>query len=689
MNIEQILKKYNIDYRIENEYYYINGVPHYITFAQEVNNEPDNLRIQTARKSIQDVIRTHVNDDKIKVKIWALYPEENSCKVAEFFDGLDDVSLLQGNKSLKFKKSDYGDPGTVVLSKMLYNAKLFHLYNKEEEEEPDLKLNIQPESDIYSFFKNMNYKPWNAISEFVDNSTASYFEGNHQIILNSLGDFDHLQINIDYYNDEKMLIVEDNAYGMSLKDFKRAFRLKDAPQDKSGRNEFGMGLKTAAFWFGKKLTVISTEYGSNKEYELTLDTDILDEQKLKNMTIIERKVPISNHGTRVIIEKIYSDRELVGGRTIGRIGEELTTIYRRDLLGINSLDTDRKVEIRYNGKKLQVENQRYISVYNKMYDYLDLFKEKNHDYPYLLDLEKKEQLFKKFTFNIDHLNKFYHVKCIMGFLNQPSAKNAGFILYRRGRVIEGNIGRFNKPEAIFGAPNSFESQRLFGEIDLDEIQVSQSKDSFLWPEELQDKIYSEILERIKDLIFIIRNFKKEDKLPEGYEVENTDPTKVISVINERQVYKSSSELDELSKRNIENQVAIIKEQYFKDNQKVIDDKIAEEILEYKSVKKPSSEIYEWDGIRYKIIYKNMGDFISIFNSESDNSDYDVYINVSHDFLANFTLNLEFLTVITEFSLAIVTSDIKFNLKSNALSGENKVNLRYIPYINKFISNRSG
>jgi|GEM_PF-6503576 len=33
---------------------------------------------------------------------------------------------------------------------------------------------------------------------------------------------------------------------MEIEDFKRAIILNSPPKDKSGRNEFGMGLKTAA-----------------------------------------------------------------------------------------------------------------------------------------------------------------------------------------------------------------------------------------------------------------------------------------------------------------------------------------------------------------------------------------------------------------------------------------------------------
>lgn len=37
------------------------------------------------------------------------------------------------------------------------------------------EFNIQPKAGILGVFSRLNYKPWYAIGEFVDNSTASFF----------------------------------------------------------------------------------------------------------------------------------------------------------------------------------------------------------------------------------------------------------------------------------------------------------------------------------------------------------------------------------------------------------------------------------------------------------------------------------------------------------------------------------
>lgn len=681
--IDEILNNYNVNYIRKNEFYFIDGLKYYITFASEVNNEPDNLRIQTGNKVMQSIIKQHLDNSEDKPIIWVLYPMQFSCLVAEFSESLDDENLLNGNKSLKFKKTDFGEPGSVNFSSMQYKARLFHLFKKIEKIDTNMTINIQPESDIYSYFKNFSYKVWNALGEFVDNSTASYFEKDHQDILNALDDFETLKVIIEYDKIDHTIKVIDNAFGMELSDFKRAFRLKDAPIDKSGRNEFGMGLKTAAFWFGKCLTVESTEYGSTNKYILTLDTDILDTEKPKEMEIEKIKVPQSLHGTTVTISKIYQDREITGSRTIGRIIKELSTMYRRDILGVNSKDKNRHVKIYFNGKELEAESQKYSTIYKKMFVYHEEFKSKNPNYEFLMDLNSKKTLYKKEKFHVEHNGIFHHIRVIIGFLNITGASNAGLVLYRRGRVIEGRVGEFLKPDIIYGAPNSFESQRLFGEVDLDDVPVTQSKDGFSWSEDLQEKIYKAINERILDLKYIIQKFNKNDRLPEGFEVENSDPTAVIREINDEQIAMTSEQLENIDKIHKDNQIQDIIERERIQKNKLITSEEAEKILISKSIEKASEEIYLFDGIKYQILFTNSGNFISVSNPNEDEEkicDKVVRINIAHDLFAKFSNNQDFKYIITKIALAIVTAEVN-------LGEEHIIILRFRSLINKFISNR--
>ena len=42
-------------------------------------------------------------------------------------------------------------------------------------------LNIQPQAGVLGVFSRLNYKPWYAIAEFVDNSTQSYYSNKKEL----------------------------------------------------------------------------------------------------------------------------------------------------------------------------------------------------------------------------------------------------------------------------------------------------------------------------------------------------------------------------------------------------------------------------------------------------------------------------------------------------------------------------
>ncbi len=112
------------------------------------------------------------------------------------------------------------------------------------------KINIRPTSSVYATYKRLSYQPWTAIAEFVDNSTQSFYDHKDELMAQKYAK--GLTVTIDYITDKNgdSLVIHDNAYGMEWNDFQRAIILDKPPVNTDGRNEFGMGLKTAACWFG-------------------------------------------------------------------------------------------------------------------------------------------------------------------------------------------------------------------------------------------------------------------------------------------------------------------------------------------------------------------------------------------------------------------------------------------------------
>ena len=105
------------------------------------------------------------------------------------------------------------------------------------------ELDIRPEAGILGVFSRLSYKAWYAIAEFVDNSTQSFFSNEDKLNQEKIS---QVHIQIKYLPNENELIITDDAYGMEIEDFKRSVKLDSKSEHSDTRNEFGMGLKTAA-----------------------------------------------------------------------------------------------------------------------------------------------------------------------------------------------------------------------------------------------------------------------------------------------------------------------------------------------------------------------------------------------------------------------------------------------------------
>src|SRR3954464_8255551 len=122
-------------------------------------------------------------------------------------------------------------------------------------------VNMQIGLEVIRSYRRLAYTPWYALAEFVDNSTQSYRD--NKDILNAAYEKEHSQlcIKISYDRDADILVIRDNAMGMSLAQLRRALQIGRAPSSTAGLSQFGLGLKTAACWFGDKWSVKTKKLG--------------------------------------------------------------------------------------------------------------------------------------------------------------------------------------------------------------------------------------------------------------------------------------------------------------------------------------------------------------------------------------------------------------------------------------------
>ena len=175
-------------------------------------------------------------------------------------------------------------------------------------EEKITSLNIQPQAGVLGVFSRLNYKPWYAIAEFVDNSTQSFYNNEKTLVANGIKT---VTVRVEYDFENNVLKITDDAFGMEMDDFARAVKVDSPPESKDGRNEFGMGLKTAASWFGNTWSVESTQFGSSNKYYTEVNIQELREKHLNTIDIISVESDPAEHGTTIIIRDVTKKIDIV------------------------------------------------------------------------------------------------------------------------------------------------------------------------------------------------------------------------------------------------------------------------------------------------------------------------------------------------------------------------------------------
>lgn len=515
-------------------------------------------------------------------------------------------------------------------------------------------INIRPTSGVYATYRRLSYQPWSAIAEFVDNSTQSYFD--HRDALLALTDFSKLRVDIYYENavdGNDVLTITDSAFGMEWEDFERAIVLDKIPENTDGRNEFGMGLKTAACWFGRKWSVISTQLGSEHGYSATIDVDKLQRDKDEEIEAYVFETAPDEHYTIIRVERL--NKKLTASRTIGKIKELLSSIYRQDI-------KTGEVIITYNGTELT---------------YMDpiIFEEKSNDG----SLEKWRT---EIEFTINHEGRDLSIKGFIAIRIPASLRDAGFTLIRRGRVIVGGPEKNYRPNELFGDPNSYAYQRLFGELHMDNWPVTQAKDDFDWH---TDGLEEQFIDRLSEYSKPFRVKAEQIRIRQRVETndvirETVEGLQRAGVIQDASSTPIESDSDKSPNRwNINPESSITTP----DTNDLDDQPIESAVETGLIISGPSTyEMpFEYMGSSY-VFYVEfetaspLSPWVTL-NSPQDGT-YIIRVNMKHPFFKPFIDNKEFTVIMTKLVIAMILAEVEavkisFDERIDAGAIRNKMN----------------
>lgn len=495
------------------------------------------------------------------------------------------------------------------------------------------ELNIQPEASVLEVFSNLSYKVWYAIAEFVDNSTQSFYS--NEEMLKEYG-IDSVNIEINYDEDKNELTITDDAFGMEYEDFVRAIKLDSKPHTKGTRNEFGMGLKTAASWFGFIWSVQSTQYGSDKEYKAEIDIHKLKEERLNSIIITTMKCENEKHGSEIVIKDIS---KRIAPATRKKVCTLLQSMYRRDL-------NSGKVNISFNGEKLSFKEYEILTW-------------KDHYWKEDVD----------FSFSFD--GKKYRVTGFVGILAEGSGfDKAGFALFRRNRVVIGGEGQNYKPDKIFIQAQSPISHKLFGELNLDDFPINQAKDGFVWDYGLEDEFVKQLKLNIEEYIKIAKKTNKERAREEQFTHGASDKVQdIVSSFTEQLSNINFGKSECNGKTNAPSDLNSFDEYLNESN------KQPESVSVY--VRSYTVCIDSITKRTYKIRWSVANDSgYWITTNPVDEDTVDVVINVNHHFFKPYSNELNFQIIIEKFIIAFLIAEDKAKqysegglVKPNAIRNE--------------------
>ena len=479
--------------------------------------------------------------------------------------------------------------------------------------EPLTSVSITPAQGVYGLFSAFAYTPWQALGEFIDNSVSSWMSSESEEPLEVKIEWDP---DWDFGNEPGRIKISDNAMGISLEDFPRAFELATPPNNLSNLNQFGVGLKVASCWFGKEWSVETSVHGEAKKRTINFNVDKIVQNNLQQLEVVESEEDPEVHYTIITLTKLVHPP--TGSKTVSKIKKHLPKLFRKFI-------EEGDLQLTWNGEVLtDVTPNILVSPSYKDSDGLEVSWEKN------------------FTINVRPdlvVNGYARV------FDTFARQHTGLNYFWRGRLIQGNVEPFNRPQFLFGTGNSFRTGRLYIEIDASELHVTSDKTSI-------DFGKSGISE--EDFLTKIKNLLSDKKFPLLLHAENYRSTKPPIEIRPRIDTVFGSVADQAQEVG----TPFLEET---DQQKPQSSDLSESTSEIDFLSDRLIQ-HEIDGkvLLFKVCCVDSGPsglWIDIEWSQTTGKPHLVYLNLAHPFV-NRHLNPETLQLIMGFGVSMLYGEYK-------------------------------
>ena len=462
-------------------------------------------------------------------------------------------------------------------------------------------VSIKIPPNVYGAFRQLPNKVWFALAEYVDNAIQSYIDNKSH--LKRINKNFVLEVKIIVNKDEDTIYIGDNAAGIGVNNYWRAFEPANIPTDNTGLHEYGMGMKTASIWLADEWKVVTKAIGETEEKTTVFNLQkVIDEQK--EDLIVEKKLkPKNEHYTYLFLKGLSVNAPK--SQQNNKIKSHLTSIYRKF--------------IRTGELKLYFNDDKPLK-----YEPPSLLKA-----PFWKNLEGPSVLWKK-DINLK-LGK-YSARGFIGLLETMStSEKNGISLFRRGRVIEGSHNDKYRPKALCGEPGSPQYKRVFGELELEGFGVSFNKGSF---------VETDFLEALMEAIKIELTHKGFNLLNQGQKY--TKPKKLETKKISEEIFKKLRKENKQPK----NPIKIPEKDQLKTKSSFLQKKIIKESRGYEQ-ENIGQTTY---GYKIKLVDEPGRPLYGLVEGDLDNH-YDITINLAHEVFASTDLNHTVVAIVKALALA--------------------------------------
>ena len=355
------------------------------------------------------------------------------------------------------------------------------------------KVSVKIGSQMYGRFEDLPNTVSHVLAEFIDNAIQSFRDNREKLLELDPNYRLRVTIRILWNETETKIsqrkamhfVIEDNAGGIAASRFVNAFEPANAPDDNTGLNEFGMGLKTAACWLGNKWTVHTKALGEGVARFVQFDQNLVTQNNLEEVNVKSETAQTNEHFTR--IEITSPTKNVPTEKSINKIINELASIYRNSL-------RNQEMDLYVNDEPLEFTEYAILNA------------------PYYKDMNGPSKQWKK---DIDFQFGPYKAKGFIGILKELKNTQNGLVLSRRGRVIIGaeEDGRYF-PKSIFGSSSgTFRFKRIFGELELEGFAVSFNKNDIQDKENLEmlmEALRDELRDKDSDILAQADNYRADN-----------------------------------------------------------------------------------------------------------------------------------------------------------------------------------